>query len=540
MTSIESEIQIYQEPWMVDILKQFILSTSRVWRCMYDNHISVIKKTQNIDVSVSKTKISSSSTTELTRYIDYAKNIRDFKIKLPDWFLLSNGTIVQKIIPCYDADIDMMPLVLIDLYFAKDRTFILAHMTNTMIRNGMHVSDVVTRCIFKCFSNPYCLSYIRNYITSPERCFLIQDHYVAYYEHLKFAILDKNVKRMVLLSSRQIFIMIEIIRDSKEILINDIMLIDAKRGKECKKIICGKKNWTKSIFKKLWPNLEIIILLKDGCYRLYTDRAKNYVEDVMLYSPIYFISETTLGYNLNRSNTYVLDPTKGYFEFIKITDNFNDSTIPTVGIRHLNIGDMYNIVVSTATMNLNRYITGEIVRVINYFNGSPEIEIVCRETDIIYNNDDIITPDMIENILQIELHIVNYCYRHNDKEQLLRKHKIKLYVELDETNYLYHDRNDSNDSNNSNNSNHNMFDNSNLSESVYDVSQTVKDINICGNLLDKLGLDTELRIVKPQTFEKLHKCRYSEHIDPALVQVPKMITDVIDFDILRDNILYMY
>jgi hypothetical protein len=560
--SIDTEDQNLEEPWMIEMLKQFILSTTRVWKCMYDNHVSPIKKTCNIDVSIP-------SSVNLTRYIDYAKNIRDFKIKLPDWFLLSSGTVVQKIIPCYDNVIDMMPLVLIDLFFPRGKTFIFVHMNNTMMRSGMHVSDIVTRCIFKCFGNPYCLSYIRNYVTSPERCFMIMDHYSAYYEHLKFAILDKNIKRMVLLSSRQVFIMLDIIKDSKYILISDISLIDYERGEECKDILCvnidDNDQSTNLVFKKLWPDLEIIILLKDGYFNVHTARIKKYFGNVILYSPIYFIPEITFGYNINvldkpylgisslqransthrellakpcLGNTYVLDPTKGFFEFIHINNNFKDPNIRTIGIRHLKIGEMYNIVVSTMTMELNRYITGEIIRVIDYYNGSPEIEIICRETDIIYTNNDIITPDKIENILYQKLQIVDYCYRYGDKNQILTKHMIKLYIELEEKDYMYRDPKSQNDYSSSKNSH--GFEGEHKNVSAYDVNRNIKELNITAILLNELGIDTEIRIVKPKTFDKLYRSRYTEHIDPAFIQIPKMVTDIIDFDILRDNILYMF
>lgn len=528
--------KICQELWMNEMLKQFILSTLHVWKCMYENHIIPIKKSNNVDVFASK---KSHSISNLTRYVNYAKDIKDYKIKLPDWFLLSSGSNVQKIIPCYESVIDMMPLALIDSYVPRGKTFILAHMSETMLRNGLHVSDTVTRYIFKAFSNFYCLDYMKLHIVSPEICFMIRDHYAAYYEHLKFALLEKNIKRMIFLSSRQVLIMLDVLRDMKDVLIDEIVLLNSDRGKKCKKYVMSSSY--KNIFEKLWPSLEIIILLKDGYYKVYTQRMKKYTGDIKLYSPVYFTPEVTMGYNINefnnyniietdRTSTYVLDSTKGYFEFIPIKNisivqnTLNNNKIQTIGIRQLKIGDMYNIVVSTTTTCIHRYITGDIVRVIDYYNGSPEIELICKESDLIVNDEssnniakpniaksnivksNIITPNAILDVLLSEqIQIIDFCYKYDANTD----NAIRLYIEIE------------------------------LDEDEH-IDQTIKDIDILNILSNKLNIKFEVRIVRSKTFEKIHKDRYSEHIDPALVQIPRLIIKDSDINILRENILFMY
>jgi hypothetical protein len=58
------------------------------------------------------------------------------------------------------------------------------HTSNTMTRNGMYVSDI-TRNLYKLLSNNYFIIHT-NILFKSEYCFKIQDHYAAYYEHLKY------------------------------------------------------------------------------------------------------------------------------------------------------------------------------------------------------------------------------------------------------------------------------------------------------------------------------------------------------------------
>ena len=55
---------------------------------------------------------------------------------------------------------------------------------------------------------------------------------------------------------------------------------------------------------------------------------------------------------------------------------------------------------------------------------------------------------------------------------------------------------------------------------------------------DKLKLDTEIRIVLPGTFEALYKNRYSDEVDPGLIQMPRLIIDNKDLDLIKDRINY--
>jgi hypothetical protein len=493
---------MHMNVWGSGLINDFIIATNQVWRCMHDAHILPIKNMFKIDLI--------NVTTPLTRYVDYAKKVRDSQIRLPDWFILSNGSKQQKIIPCYDTEMDFMSMALINSHSAVGNTMIMCHVSASMMRNGMHVSDMITRNLFKMFGNVFCLNYIRKYASSPEYCFMIRDHSISYYEHIKYGLLDPNLKHMVLISSRQIYMIVRILKEMRSHLVDELLLINLNRGKIVQEILYDDKYYDMTrVFEKLWPNLEMIVLMKQGGFRVHTERIRKYIGNIKLYCPMYAIPEATIGYDIENDNTYIIDPRKGYFEFIPVKEK---KTI-VKSIRNLKIDEIYNLVVSTRSSDVQRYVTGEIVRVLGYFNGSPKIDIICKEYDIITIKGLVITPYCIELILMKDFVLVDYCYRYIESNT---SNKLKLYIEIDETGYLKD------------------------MDGVHDVKQNIKDVDILDHLQDHLGLDAEVRIVMPDTFELLYKNRYTDEIDPAIIQIPRLITDTFDTDILHAKILYMF
>lgn len=515
----------------IELLKLFYMATQQIWQNMYKHHILPIKKIYNIDVIDIKN-------TPLTKYIDYAHKIKYSQLLLPDWFLLSAGTHIQKIIPCYETNIDGMAVALINMFSITGKTMIVCHISNGMMRNGMHVSDIISRNVFKAFSSAYYLMYIRLFSTSPEQCFMIKDHNISYYEHLKYGLLNKNLRRIIIVSSRQLLLLIKILKERRSDFVDDLLLMNLKRGKFVQEVLYDNKYYDmKRIFEKLWPNLDMIILAKQGNMKIHTERIRKYTGNIKLYSPVYAIPETTIGYNIHNDDAYVIDPRKAYFEFIHVNQEYMKTDIKTnitTSIRSLKIGNMYNLVISNISSGINRYVTDEIIRILGYVNGSPKIDIICSNNDLLLINNKIITPYDIERILLKKFKLVDYCYRKIDEkidevklkmatlidklqiDNLEMESKLKLYIEIDEDCYLK-------DSN-----------------MIYDVKQDIKTIDIRDCLTKQLNLNAEIRILMPGTFDMLYQNRYSEYIDPSLIQIPRLIKETFDTRIIRENILFMY
>ncbi len=492
------------DDFSIELLKIFYISSQQVWKNMYEIHIVPVKKMFNIELM--------DPNIPLTTYIDYARKIRNSQTRLPDWWILSSGNKLQKIVPCFLSDFDVMGMILIDLHSIRSRTMMVYHQSETMVRNGMHVSDIITRNLFKSFSNPHSLTYIRTYCTSPEKCFMIKNHYKSYYQHLKYGLLDKNLRRIMLISARHLLLLIDLLKKFRSELVDEILLMDLQRGKFVQDVLFNKRFYNMDrIFEKLWPNLDMIIMCKHGSSRVHTIRTRKYIGNIKTYCPVFSIPETTIGYDINNDGTYTLDPRKGFFEFIPInekymTDKMNIDQIQP--LRSLKIGDIYHLIVSGQGLDVQRYMTEEIVRIIGFVNRSPKLDIVCKDYELLLNNSHVLYPEQIEKILMKDFNLVDYCYR---KESL-----IKIYIEIDESCYM-----------------------SDASK-IYDVKENIKNILVLKHIFDNIALKAEVRIVVPGTFNLLYENRYSEYVDPGMIQIPRIIENDEDLEIIREKILFIY
>lgn len=497
----KNKLNIFLDNSIISIVNELYSVTTNPWKNMYDIHIVPINKKKSINVLQS----------DLTTHNDYT--LQTNNKELPEWYILSSGTRKQNIFAIYDNNIDMIGLLLIDLYSSRGKTMMVFHTSNMNKYNGFNVSDIITKNIYCLFSNPLSLNYIRKFSSSPEQLFMCKDHYSAYYSHLYYGLLEPKLKRIIVSSSRQLLLLMDILQDKKTELVDQLLLHNHKRGTEVQEILYNTHNPTmKNVIRKLWKNLELIILNTSGNLRIYTEQIKQYIGDIKLYSPVYAIPECTIGYDIYKDGFYVIDPRKGYFEFILVNNSYLEENIKnkkTCSMSLLKKGELYNIVVSSVYSNLYRYITNEIVRVIDYVNGSPKIDIICHNDDLIFTKNKIITPYDIELVLCKYLVINDYCYRKIDK-------KYKLYIELMPDMYVHTD------------------------EHIHDIKDKIKAIDVPKYLYEELLIYFEVRIVVPKTFEMLFQKRYSEFIDPSIINIPRNITDIKDIEIIRDNILYLF
>jgi len=518
------------------VLTQFTSSLHTVWNNMNNNHILPIKILHDKDMlNVSKNKIKT--------YIDYAKKIRKSKINLPEWFILSNGSIIQKIIPSYEKKLDLTYLALIESVFPADysnNTLFMWHMKDMMVRDGINVSSYQTYIIRRYFSDMTTLTYLRNNTTGPESLMRNTNDMVYYYESVKYSILNKQLKRLFLITPRQLLIMIEIMTRFKKQILTEIQLINETRYDELVKIFINiDKNELTNIINKLWPELDVIITYKSGPYKCLYNQIKKMIGSISVYSPIYQIPEATIGYNFysndskDNNDYYVIDTRKGYYEFIPIDDEYiktiqnkviNDkSELTACGVRNLKKNQLYEIVVSNVKTGLLRYATSEIVRFIGYYYdeknnidivGLPKIEIISKDTELLRINNKVITPSEIEDILIEKLNMKDYCYVINEITQMTqiihgmfvnnnKDNILKLYIELFDDN----------------------------------IDKTIKINKI---IQDKLGLVTEIRIVKSGTFDKIYKSKYNDYVDPGSIMISRLIHDKDDLEILKNNIIHFY
>lgn len=502
------------DTFSLNLLDQFDYATQQLWKNMYELHISVFTQGgKNINKEHG------------TRYIDYAKEIRDNKIQIPVWYILTSGTMVQKLIPDYMNTLDVLSIGLMDAHTVRGKTMMCIHTSEMMQRNGMHVSDTMTQNIMKAFSNPHGLTYIRLFSASPEECFFIKDHYMSYYQHLKYGLLEENLLRIMAISARHLLLLIEILHDRKIDLVREIIQINPDRGKYLYEVLCDPKNDSlDDIFIKIWPRLKSIIMIKHGTMSIYATQLKRYIQDIETYCPVYAIPEVTFGYDRDNTGTYTLDPRNGFFEFVKIDEttlSMMKNIDPNIGsdklkdikianIRTLEIGSLYHIVVTNKNTRLKRYLTDEIVKIEGYSGGSPRFKVQCKEYELLSINQRIITPYQIENVLMNHFNIIDYCYSNSDQNKLI------IYVEIEKHDYLSD------------------------TKRTYDVRNKIKKIKIKTHILDQLNLNTDVKIIGSGTINMLYQNRYSDYVDPGSVHIPRNVKDRQDIDILINNVIYTY
>ncbi|XP_058738056.1 probable indole-3-acetic acid-amido synthetase GH3.6 [Vicia villosa] len=149
------------------------------------------------------------------------------------------------------------------------------------------------------------------------------------------------------------------------------------------RLVCADKNWD-GIVRRLFPNVRFIRCVTTGSMTQYYQKLKFYAGDVPILGGDYFASECCVGLNLDltqppETTRFVILPTFAYFEFLPFEMNNNDDVVDeqTVDLCSVEVGKMYEVVVTTYR-GFYRYKLGDIVRVVGFYNSSPQVEFVMR------------------------------------------------------------------------------------------------------------------------------------------------------------------
>lgn len=275
---------------------------------------------------------------------------------------------------------------------------------------GLMVSDIVTTTYTEggvpiCSATSGGMKGIKNIIkyfyTSPIEVMEIKDKDSANYLHLLFALNERNLSYISGAFISNILDLFRILEDNYKDLIGDI-----RKGRINKKInlddnIRKKLNeylepnaaradelerefskGFKGIIKNIWPNIMYISTVTGGNFSIYDDKVNYYTDHIPIYSPVYAATEGTIGINPYIKNVrYVVIPDTVFYEFIPFEEIDKDNP-KTLLINELKVGEKYEIVV-TNYAGLYRYRLGDVVKVVNYYNNSPEIEFLFRKNQVL-------------------------------------------------------------------------------------------------------------------------------------------------------------
>ncbi|XP_057718163.1 probable indole-3-acetic acid-amido synthetase GH3.6 [Arachis stenosperma] len=151
------------------------------------------------------------------------------------------------------------------------------------------------------------------------------------------------------------------------------------------RLICrgNNDNWG-GIAHRLWRNIRYIRCVCTGSMMQYYPKLKYYAGEVPIVGGDYFASECCVGINLDimqppETTRFVILPTAAYFEFLpfNMNEESNDAADETVDLSRVEVGKMYEVVVTTYR-GFYRYRLGDVVKVVGFYNKSPEVEFVMR------------------------------------------------------------------------------------------------------------------------------------------------------------------
>lgn len=377
------------------------------------------------------------------------------------------------------------------------------------------------------------LSYL---YTSPIEVMEIKDKEVALYLHLLFALEERNLLYISGVFISNILDLFRTLEKNYELLIRDIrkgsinrkLNIDEEKRKKIKGYIEPNptvadeleqefKKGFKGIAKRIWPRLSYIATVTGANFSIYDNKVKYYTEDLDIYSPVYAATEATIGINpyINKIK-YVVIPDTVFYEFIPI-DNIECENPDTLNINQLNIGEIYEIVVTNYS-GLYRYMIGDVVRVVDFYNNSPCIEFLYRKNQVLNMVSEKTTENHLTNairnsIYKLNIDIVDYT---TIPDNSITPGRYVFYMELHR----------------------------NMSVKIEEFEETLdKELRISNLAYDRARCNRKLaqlkiKLLKYDTFNNIKDLLFKKGVSKNQIKIPRVaINNKIIVKVLKDNII---
>jgi hypothetical protein len=360
--------------------------------------------------------------------------------------------------------------------------------------------------------------------TSPVEVMEIKDKDVSIYLHLLFAL--KEVKLLyisgVFISS--VLDLFRILEERHEDLVKDIrrgyvskkLNIDESTRNDLNKYIypdAGRadklemefKKGFKGICKRIWPSIAYISTVTGGNFSIYDDKVNYYTSFLPIYSPAYGATEAMIGINPYANKIrYVVIPDTVFYEFIPIME-VDKKHISTLCLDEVKIGETYEIVV-TNYAGLYRYRIGDVVKVVGFYNNSPEVEFLYRKNQILNmvaekTNEDHLTSAIRKTVKKLNLSLVDYTTKPDNS---ITPGRYIFYFEFKS-----------------------MVSNSKKKILEEALDKEIRNSNLA---YDRARNNKRLSIVKvilllPNTFNLVRKSLISEGVSKNQIKIPRVITN---------------
>ncbi|XP_070553124.1 GH3 domain-containing protein-like [Ptychodera flava] len=252
--------------------------------------------------------------------------------------------------------------------------------------------------------------------TTPKAVLGIREESKIIYIHILFALLDKNMCKIVSNFTSTVYTMFVALETNWEQLVDDIergsleaksdISLDVRQELNTQlsprpgRAAELRKEFEKGfddIARRIWPSLVVIVAGDSGTVGHYGDLIrKKYVRDVPIYSSIYSATECGLGVNLwplkERSN-FVLRTRANFYEFIPIEETVNPDP-KTLFLDEVEVDEEYEVVVTTVG-GLYRYRLGDVIKVTGFYNNCPVVEYRYKRSQSLSVVGENITEDVL-------------------------------------------------------------------------------------------------------------------------------------------------
>ena len=371
--------------------------------------------------------------------------------------------------------------------------------------------------------------------TSPYEVMKIKDKNAALYLHLLFALEDKNLTYISGVFISNVLDALRTLEDNAELLVRDIrrgsinrnLNIDGETRKKLNK--CLKPNAGRAdeielefskgfegICRRIWTKLIYIASVTGANFSIYDDMVNYYTGSVPIYSPAYASTEAMIGINPYISKIrYVIIPDTVFYEFIPVKES-NKENPQTYCIDELKVGEKYEIII-TSYAGFYRYRLGDVVKVVDYYNNSPEIEFLYRKNQALNmvsekTTEDHLRESLSKTVKEFNLSLVDYTTLEDNR---ITPGRYVFYLEFNEE-----------------------IPKSKIKFIENTLDKELQKANLAYGRFRKNNrlACLSINIVRRNTFDIIKRYLISKGVSKSQIKIPRVITNKKDIlNILNDN-----
>ena len=239
--------------------------------------------------------------------------------------------------------------------------------------------------------------------TTPACSVFANELHDFFYVHARFALVERNLPCIGASYMTDVFEFINYMIAHKDILFDDIengtineeikmsenirtallkqIKPDPKRARELRDIF--KTDDYSGILKRIWPKLILFNATGSAAFMPYTERVQVYAgNEVSFFHFVYAASEGQIGMVTEVNSTkYNLLPHLMFYEFIP-PEEMDKPNPKTLTIDQLELGKEYEIVLTNLS-GFYRYRINDVVKVVGYWNKTPQICFSYRKNQLI-------------------------------------------------------------------------------------------------------------------------------------------------------------